>query len=397
MTKLLFMTLLILTITIPVSGVGAAADNAWVVIDQQEYSVDGQPIALSPDGKWLAGTGEETNFCVWSLPDLDEYCDDATFTANESTVVWAPDSSQVAFAGDPAKYLVDSDIVVFDVESKRITNLTDDPDEVQDPDIFSKEPRITHADTFPLWSGNGESLFFIRGDFGSEQLTTQIMSLEVASGEIKEYFTISPDRWFTVYSPIFELPDGSLLISVGNYDEDKDQNGIWKVAPDGKRIDPVLESGNEESLQALSVSDVSSDGTMAIVYSAQMSFDSPWQSPYMLLDLESGEYVSFFHPDLKGSSPDPWGNPQFIGTSTELVYRISLPDSSDHGLAVGLTDPYTLVESLGESYNYVMRASDDGSILILGDKGDAMVVQTEWSGEEGTPPAPCSCTPPPEN
>lgn len=75
---------------------------------------------MSPDGKWLAGTGRENDFCIWSFPDLKSSCEDATFRAPDETIAWAPDSSAVAFANDPGRYLTESDILIFDVESKQI-------------------------------------------------------------------------------------------------------------------------------------------------------------------------------------------------------------------------------------------------------------------------------------
>ena len=393
-----FLFLMMLAVSIPAMGAGATANDTWVETDQQEFSVDGIPIALSPDGKWLAGTGLEKDFCIWSIPDLGEYCDDAGIRPREDTVNWSPDSSAVAFSDDPALYLVDSDIMIFDVASKQISNLTDDPDEVQEPDVFSTEPGITHADIYPMWSADGETLYFVRGDFGNERKTTEVMSLDLASGEISPYFTVSPDLWFIVYSAMYETPDGSLLISVYNYDGNDGQNGIWRIAPGGSRIDPVLLSGSDETLAAIAVSDVSTDGTTAVVVSQiGLSTGQSEVSPFMVLDLVTGEVVSV--PDQ--SDELPWtaisGYPQFIGTGSEFAYQVTYPDSAEREILIGGTDSYPLVESLDEKYIRGIQVTDAGTLLVRGADGFFLIVATETTADESTPIAPCSCAPPEGN
>jgi hypothetical protein len=395
MIRRLTQLFLIGSIAFVATGASAAQTDTWSVADQNEYRVDGRPIAMSPDGQWLAGPGEGDDFCIWSVPDLDAFCEESPIRAREDTVVWSPDSSKVAFADDPARYFVDSDIMVFDVERKRIDNLTDDPDEVQRPSFTSPEEGVTHADTHPLWSADGETLYFLRGDFGSERRTTTIMALDVESGVISHHFTVSPTYWFTVYTPMFELPDGSLLISVFNYDGGNAQDGIWRISPDGNRIDPVLLSGDDESLQGLAVADVSADGSTAIVFSQialnTMQFAG---SPYMFLDLESGDVNSFPEPDADA----PWQTigqfPQFLGDTSDVIYVVPLTDTDFHGLVVGLDEPVVLIDSLDPEYVYGLRTNDDGTMLVRGAEGNALIISIAGDGEE-TPP--CGCIDPEEN
>ncbi len=88
------------------SGGGAG----WRAAEEREITVEGQPVLLSPDGGWLAGSGPEDSFCVWEVATLDAACDGEGLAIRPETIAWAPDSSAVAFSLNAVQLLTDSDL-----------------------------------------------------------------------------------------------------------------------------------------------------------------------------------------------------------------------------------------------------------------------------------------------
>jgi len=108
------------------SPVGSEGGAGWRVADERRLAIDGEPVTLSPDGRWVAGRGPEQEFCVWEIETLDAVCDGQDLAIRPESIAWAPDSSAVAFALEAAKFLIDSDIYVFEVADRELNNLTDD-------------------------------------------------------------------------------------------------------------------------------------------------------------------------------------------------------------------------------------------------------------------------------
>jgi hypothetical protein len=364
--------------------------TAWAVSDQQGIAVNGEPVSISPDGNWLAGPGENDDFCIWSLPDLEPSCDGEELRPQPESIAWAPDSSAVAFSQDAPRFLIDSDITVFDVESKQLDNLTDVPGEERRVPLGSSGDEVFVADIMPVWTADSSTILFIRSEFGAGLGNTVIMSLDVTSGEVSNYFLVAPTIWFSVYTPMFIEPDGSLLISVGNPDPDNQQNGIWRIAPGGSRIDRVFDPETQAWRAGVTISDVATDGSYALLLSmTALSFSDPAESPYALLDLATGELTGIFEVD----SAMPWqsifGYPHFAGDGTGLIYATR----DDPAIYVGADDPLE-IGRLPEDLEMTTGTSwsDSGKLLIPGGDGTALVVTLEMTGDE---PAPCSCTPPP--
>ena len=48
----------------PATMTAATPAASTVIGNVRAFSVQGQPVAMSPDGKWLAGPGPERDFCI---------------------------------------------------------------------------------------------------------------------------------------------------------------------------------------------------------------------------------------------------------------------------------------------------------------------------------------------
>ncbi|MGC4190472.1 MAG: hypothetical protein QM589_04460 [Thermomicrobiales bacterium] len=194
--------------------------------------VDGQPVALSPDGKWLAGPGPEGDVCLWDVETL-EVCratGAAPQTAQMPTITWAPDSSAVAYTLDVGRLLVDSDIYVMDVDGT-MHDLTDD--ETEDAIGFDDVESPFPVDMFPAWSPDGTHLVFARTPWGLNVIPTTIVTMSREGGEPIERLTLAPPEPWTIYSPMHWLEDDSVLFSVMHADVGNPQNGVWWLGATG--------------------------------------------------------------------------------------------------------------------------------------------------------------------
>jgi hypothetical protein len=388
----------------PGTPVPGTTGDSWTVTDELAVDLDGEgkPVAISPDGNWIAGPGPDDDFCIWSLDDLEAFCDgadmDPRLAIDEASIAWAPDSSAVAFSQDAARLLIDSDILVFDVESGTIGNLTDVADEADGMSFDSDDTAPFIADVYPAWSADSETIFFVRGGDANGIRSTTIMTLNVASGDVSAYFTISPTYFLSVYTPLHLLPDGSLLVSVIYADPGTAQNGIWRIAEDGSRIDRVLTATESTGLYSTFVHDVSADGTRAVLVSwAAHSMRDPNLPAYHLLDIESGEIEPFPGEDLGVDWTAVPAHPKFIGESNEIVYPLIDPETDLAGISVGENEPYTIFEADDVTQvAFGVDTSAAGKLFLPGDGSNGVVLTLEAPENEEEETPPCGCTPPPD-
>jgi hypothetical protein len=140
-----------------------------------DYDFDGA--ALSPDGTWLAWLDRDEGLCVFEwqssthtchlwpqieLDDLEGYQD-----LNDFYLKWSPGSTHIAlaifpFMADP----LDSDLLLFDVQTRTFTNLTEDAFAgwLTTPTGIAEGVPV---DIDPIWDTN-ESLLFIRAMTGHD-------------------------------------------------------------------------------------------------------------------------------------------------------------------------------------------------------------------------------------
>lgn len=380
----------LLVTAFPASAQTPIAAGAWSVTDDMEITLDGDAdiASLSPDGAWIAGQGENDSFCIWSTDDGTETCAGEDLPIDLRSIAWAPDSSAVAFSLDAARLLIDSDIYVLDVESGDLENLTDDPGEARRVSFSGEPGEYIHADIMPAWSPDGETIAFVRGTFDEWTNSTSIMTIAPGSGNAGQLFLLSPLQWLTVYSPMHYLPDDSLLIAVAMADPDVAANGVWHLAPDGGRIDQLLQTApNAGELAGTTIVDVSADGSQAILFSAiAYSVDPFTISPYYLLDIATGELSPLpAATDEEMILPDP----VFVGTSNDIASLARSAADDRVTLAIDGEPVLDDLEIAGGGVAAILFASEDGHLFVRQDHGAGRLITLE---EEV--PAPCACTPP---
>lgn len=240
---------------------------AWEVTDQRQLHIDGTPIALSPDGAWIAGLDpDKETFCVWDVKTLKPTCDGEVDAVVPASVTWAPDSTAVAFSLNAPQWFVDSDIFVFDVASGTLHNLTEDGD--TELGLLGSTKVPVNVDLYPSWSPDSEQLVFGRTVSVDtiENPNTVLMTIPREGGEPTELLTLAPPYPMSISSTMAWREDDTILFSVWKAKPTDTQNGIWRTSPDGG-IHKVLPGTGEDDVPMPVIADVSSDGSQLSVIS----------------------------------------------------------------------------------------------------------------------------------
>ena len=284
----------------PATMTAATPAASTVIGNVRAFSVKGQPVAMSPDGKWLAGPGPERDFCIWDVATLEPRCaaDRNPMAVQLETVTWAPDSSAVAFSLDAARLLVDSAVYVMDTAGT-LHDLTDDHDAAR-PSLDADAPPAV-IDMYPAWSPDSQQLIFERTMWGGGAKNTTLAVVGRDGGEPAERFTVSPQEPFVIYSPIHWLDDGSVVFTVLHADPSNQQNGIWRLTATGG-VERIIRGDEAADIPMPFVNAVSPDGMLATVmsYSRANQYAVGGEPVYFLVNLKTGEIVP-----LSSTEPGP--------------------------------------------------------------------------------------------
>lgn len=421
--------ILLMLVLIVASGGSVSAQShrpapaaSWTVSDVRAIAVDGEPMALSPDGRWLAGPGLDGDFCVWDAVTLDPTCDGRDLPpVIPRSIAWAPDSSAVAFSVDTPTLLIDSDVLVFEVATGTLVNLTGD-EAFARVDLDRENADPIPVDLFPAWSPGSDELVFARTMWGPGAMGTTLMTIARAGGEPETLHAIWPRMPFLVFTPMRWLEDGSILYShLGPPDVEERANGIWRLPAEG-RVEQVISGSVTNEIALPEIVAVSPDGTTISVVSLTAMGMSQFEVPrrYFLVDLATGDTTSVETLAGRDGTPEEMARADSggflaaparfapdgatmvsiatIGTDADLllidaertVHEVAVPG----GLA-GEGFVTVRVSELGIDW----AANDTLFIGLVGGgeggegQGGGLLLTLE-RGDAATPLPPCGCTPP---
>ncbi len=277
----------------------APADVTWRISRSRELALElAMPYAvLSPDGQWLAGVGSADTICIWDVSTLSPICADKRLHIREDTIAWAPDSSAVAFALDAIRLFEESDIYIFDRGSGQQVNLTDDG--AEGTVILDVEQGFP-SDDVPAWSPDSSRIAFTRTIFTEETKTTSLMWVDRAGGDPVEILTLDDEEPFAVETPMFWLPDDTLLYSRRSREPSR-TDGVWRVEIDGGSGPlQLVPGGASASVPRSTIGDVGEASGMAIVYSdtRRSAPQSEGEPEFWVLALDSGILTPFPVPPV---------------------------------------------------------------------------------------------------
>jgi dipeptidyl aminopeptidase/acylaminoacyl peptidase len=199
------------------------------------------PVAaeLSPDGKmvaWIVPTTarKEASLCLANIADGGQNCYAAAgFEGMPYRLVWSPDGRWIAFSEDPAAQAMESDIWLFDVAHRTLSNRTDD----------SVQGRYADAtddftlDYLPMWDPASGLLYFWRSTPDQEgRLSLDLMRLDpnaAGKAELVRSFGLS-------------LGDGLVRFGWQRFY----LQGPSTIAPDGSRLAVLIAPAQEMDLSA---------------------------------------------------------------------------------------------------------------------------------------------------
>jgi Tol biopolymer transport system component len=277
----------------------AAASVTWEIVETREIEVEGMPVALSPDGQWIAGTGRDWELCVWEIETLEPTCaEPGNYQVDPEALVWSPDSRAVAFTQDTARRLIDSELYVFELETGQLGNLTDDGFDGRLPlNPEHGEPVPVLIDLGPTWAPDSQSIAFGRSFWTAEERGAQqpqILRIDRAGGEpqvLAELTTESP--WGVMY-PMFEVAGGTLVFAISPADPNNPNEGIWMLEAGGEPIQIVAGTGLADFPYARAVDATDSpDGVLISGWSISLAGQGMGLEPYAFVaNAESGDVVT---------------------------------------------------------------------------------------------------------
>jgi predicted small lipoprotein YifL len=301
---------------LPPSASKPAADLR--VLDQREIKIEGRILSLSPNGEWLA-VHKGQILCIYKTKSLTENsCAELkTGAIDQQSVAWSPDSTHVAFTEDFARYVHESDLWVLEVETGKLTNLTDDGlDRFRfTPESEADNPLI---DLIPTWSSDNKTLLFPRSArTAGEWDGTALYRIPINGGEPEKLLIVDDEFPTVVWSGLRWSSDGKQILYTAYYRKPADPgNGIWTAERDGKNQQHILGMTDPEIGPPFLV-DVSAKGEKTLIwyYMAATGFSTrPNISYFALLDLKTGrvaplkqaksEEIEFYSPLNAIFAPD---------------------------------------------------------------------------------------------
>ncbi len=203
------------------------------------------------------------------------------------TIIWAPDSSAVAFSLLPT--MADSDLYLFEVDAKALRNLTDDGLEETAEVALADEP--VAIDIFPTWSPDARELAFVRTTLAADEPgATSIMRIGREGGAPREVVALGPPAPYLILSPMHWLTDDTLLFAIERSAPPFQQDGIWRIGVDGDNPRQVLSPRAAPELARPRIAAVTPDGRTASVFSQdKVARHRLTDDAFALLDLVSGK------------------------------------------------------------------------------------------------------------
>lgn len=304
--------------------------DGWRVAEVRAFEIDGRPVALSPDGHWMAGRGPDNGFCVWEVETLASRCATQQVLPYPGSVRWAPDSSAVAFSRwrvEAKPGLDHNGILVFNVAARELRNLSD-PGGTIVPD----DPESTRLiDVYPAWSPDGGELIFARLNFAEE--TAAIMRIDRSGGAPESFPPGAPN----LYGPMHWVAgDRVFYATTGPAEAD---NSIRVLNLDDGTSLELLDGGTTGEVRKPVLVDVSPDGSWFTVYAGRFARMRENDNVFGVVNSQTGEVQTFGFPSNPAHEPDLLTGPRFSPDGQWLAALVSDGSGTTSSSTLGLWKP----------------------------------------------------------
>ncbi len=373
MRRFISLTALLLMLALPPlvaaqTPVASPVAGGWQVTDAREISVDGEPIALSPDGQWLAGIAEAdtaedaTQVCAWDVETLTPTCAPVSEPVESflggSTLSWAPDSSAFAFVSGSLRRLIPGDVYVFDIASGELGSLT-------------SSGNVDHGQIFigADWTDDSAQVVFgvLRG-LDADSPPDDVFRVDRDGGEP---VPVPLPAWSEPYDILFPpvVANGAVTFAVMS---DSDIAGVWRVGLDG--TDPQqLVSGGE--VDRPFVASMSPDGRYVNVVSLSGFQTARTEGTFFLLDTETTALRPLVSEDdlnLVAFGPD--GFPGLMTRAVDGENRLVTLD-----LATGAVTPVANSPEAGPWLMHIPVWADNDTVFLPDGDGGTLVTLAPMS------------------
>lgn len=248
---------------------------------------------ISPDGTTFIHV-HGSDFCHYSLLGPEIACwdmseqgviDEGGVPVDPDSLRWSPDGQYVAFAIEPWRLLIDSDIFVLALESGQFANLTeDDYDRGFSPG--REVPDGVTVDTAPAWTPDGR-LTFIRHSAALDETAPALWEVSPAGGEPQKIADLltAPEEFSYVPSAEWS-PDGSQLAYILESRRSLDA-GVWLY--DAQSGEIAMLAGRPREIDVFNHASYSPDGRALLLLTGNR--DQARFSPRAFMELGSGYFI----------------------------------------------------------------------------------------------------------
>lgn len=364
---------------------------------------DSELLALSPDGGLIAVSRPAgpapTDLCIHDVATLEELLcadlGDLDARLWSDSVVWSPDSSQLAFAERWPQYFVDGDLWLLDASTGDLTNLLDDGYRgalgTADANEGIGEGIIT-LPSYPTFSADGSAVTFSRSVFRDGEIQgVDVATIPLSGGEAARVGDLGHEEPGFDYWRKQWTADGSrLYVSLVQYQPSGlgPNSGLWVHEADGGGSRQLLSVTGPDDWPPRILA-VSPGGERLLVLYPQYRSEDGMAPAYALVDGETGavEHVEPLRPDDRRSTPITGAMLSPDGTALMTVSgrrgrQVAVRAVGGSDEAVLLTEPAASVPS--DLAGEVLAWTRNGSVLVNGGRsgrGTLLVLDTD----EGTP------------
>lgn len=303
-------------------------------------------------------------------------------------MAWSPDGGRIAFTEDALRLLVDGDLWVLEVETGRLTNLTDDGvDRVDFLGDDPADPDPLFFDVVPTWSPDGRELAFARSvRRNGEWEGTALYRIAAGGGQPELVLKLNLDTPFLVYTRMAWTPADRLVVTVAHPDFDFPNNGVWTVGLDGSGPRHLAAGTDPDRGYPLLLA-VSPAGDAALTIDLAAVFDifAPGAG-LSLIDLETGTRTALDAPPPAGD-PAPPSGATFSPDGASVLVAFGAADGrlalrgEDGALEIVATGVPVAAEPLRRNLTWAA----DGTVLVPGGPSAGTLLRLDVDG--GTPPA----------
>ncbi len=250
----------------PIASPVASADG-WAVTDVRAITVDGQPVAMSPDGRWIAGVGpNDLGVCIWDVASLKPTCASSDLRPDPFTFAWAPDSSAIVFA--------DGQTLTRDPKPDTLWRYSPADRSL----VALSRDRVHRA---MAWTQDSERVLFLT--MASNARGTNMMHVGRDGGDVVRMRV--PQLFYL--GPLQPLDDGSVLFT------SVDEHGafsIWQADMNGDAIEKIAGIAAPETAAPSQVAQISEDRRHVLMWRVDPSNERT-QLTWLVVNLETGETV----------------------------------------------------------------------------------------------------------